>query len=29
VEFGDAKGYQKRLPLLRAELKAKQPGRDR
>lgn len=29
VEFGDAKGYQNRLPLLRAELKAKQTGRDR
>jgi len=29
VEFGDAKGYQKRLPLLRAELKANQPDRDR
>ena len=29
VEFGDAKGYQKRLPLLRASLKAKPPVRDR
>lgn len=29
VEFGDAKGYHKRLPLLRAELRPKQPVRDR
>lgn len=28
VEFGDAKGYRQQLPLLRAELKAKDPARD-
>jgi hypothetical protein len=29
IEFGDAKGYQQRLPLLRAELKAKGAAKDR